>query len=83
MKLPVVTTPVVEEGLRSDSAEGNPAIVAGIDNEREFADAIIRLLGEPEKCESLGEAGRTYVKQHFLWVNSAQMFERMCLDAIA
>jgi len=83
MKLPVVTTPVVEEGLRSDTAEGNPVIVAGIDNEREFADAIIRLLGEPEECESLGEAGRAYVKQHFLWVNSAQMFERMCLDAIA
>ena len=83
MKLPVVTTAVVEEGLRSDASEGNPVIVAGIDNERAFADTIIRLLREPEECALLGEAGRAYVKQNFSWVSSARMFERMCLDVIA
>ena len=83
MKLPVVTTAVVEEGLRSDATEGNPVIVAGVDNEREFADAIIRLLRDPVECASRGEAGRAYVKQNFSWASSARMFERMCLDAIA
>lgn len=83
MKLPVVTTAVVEEGLRGDSADRSPAVVAGIDNEREFADAIIRLLGDAAECASLGEAGRAYVKQHFSWVSSALLFERMCQHAMA
>jgi glycosyltransferase involved in cell wall biosynthesis len=83
MKLPVVTTAIVEEGLRGDSTDESPAVVAGIDNEREFADAIIRLLGDPADCASLGEAGRVYVRQHFSWVSSALLFERMCQDAMA
>jgi glycosyltransferase involved in cell wall biosynthesis len=82
MKLPVVTTAVVAEGLRSDATGENPAIVADIDDERAFADAIIRLLKDPVKCATLGEAGRAYVKQNFSWASSARMFERMCLDAI-
>lgn len=81
MKLPVVTSPIVAQGVEIHGPGSSPVIVAN--DEKAFAEEIIRLLQDPEKCRELGESGRAYVKEHFSWVRSAIKFERMCEDAVA
>jgi glycosyltransferase involved in cell wall biosynthesis len=43
--------------------ESGAGIVCGW-NEKEFAAAIVELLKDPERCRSMGAAGRHYVAEH-------------------
>ena len=80
MELPVITTTIVAEGIETDGPGSAPVIVA--DSSREFIDAVIGLLGDPEKRQEMGQAGRDYVSRHFSWLTSAARFESLCFDAI-
>jgi glycosyltransferase involved in cell wall biosynthesis len=80
MELPVVTTTVVAEGIEIDGPGSAPVIVA--DNNREFIDAVVELLNDPERRREMGKAGREYVTQHFSWLSSAAKFESLCFEAI-
>lgn len=81
MRLPVITTSIVAEGVRINGPEDVPVIVA--DDEAAFAEAVMRLLNDPAERERLGNAGRQYVQRHFSWSESALKLETLCRDAIA
>lgn len=81
MRLPVVTTSVVAEGVESERTNGPPLIVA--DDARAFSEAVIRLLDDPAERARLGELGLEYVRQQFSWIASAKKFEALCHAAIS
>lgn len=78
MQLPVVTTPVVADGLVWDGARA-PVIVAK--RADELAEQIIRLLNDAKERERLGQQGREFVVEHCRWSRSADKLESMCAVA--
>jgi glycosyltransferase involved in cell wall biosynthesis len=80
MELPVVTTPVAADGLRVAGAE--PPVRIG-ENAADLAAAVVALLRDSGARRQFGVNGREFVSRHFNWEHSAQLLERMCLDAIA
>lgn len=65
--VPVVTTSYGNEGIRA--RDGAEIVVA--DLAETFADAILRLLDDPERRAAIGEAGKSFVERNF----SQQSFE--------
>jgi len=59
---PVVASPV--GGIRIQVLDGKTGLAARDD--REVADAILRLLKAPVLAESLGRAGREHVRSNFI-----------------
>lgn len=79
MEVPVVTTPVVAEGLKVDSHTKLPlAIAAGAE---EFIGAILSLIADREERMRMSVDGRRFVEGHFNWTGSAELLERMCFQA--
>lgn len=81
MQVPVVTTPLVAAGLCVDGEADVPVYVA--DNDNEFAERIVYLLGHREELESKGLEGRRFVEANYDWSRNAAKLEQMCLDAAA
>jgi glycosyltransferase involved in cell wall biosynthesis len=79
MELPVVTTPVVAEGLRVEGA-GEPPVQV-VPNAGDFAGHILELFERDEERARLATEGRKYVEDHFDWLRSAMMFENLCQAA--
>jgi polysaccharide biosynthesis protein PslH len=79
MEIPVVTTPVVAEGLCMDGVE--PQLVIG-QNAEEIAAGIIGLLTHAEERAYLSTEGRQFVEAHCSWSWSAEKLENLCLAAI-
>lgn len=63
MGLPVVSTSIGAEGL--DVQSGEHLLIA--DTSAEFAQAVVRLLREPELAERLGSNGRDLVCEKYSW----------------
>jgi glycosyltransferase involved in cell wall biosynthesis len=61
--LPVVSTPVANEGIRA-TADAHLLLREG---PRAFADAVIALLRDRAARERLGAAARRFVEQHWTW----------------
>jgi hypothetical protein len=80
MELPVVTTSLVSAGLRVAGGEA-PLVVA--DELREFAEAVVKLLGQEQERARLAAAGRRFVEEHYDWSRSAARLERICVSAAA
>lgn len=80
MEVPVLCTPVVAEGLRIDERQQLPVKVA--EGREKFAAELVGLLNQPEVLASLARQGREYVEQHFVWSHSAELLEKMCLEAL-
>jgi glycosyltransferase involved in cell wall biosynthesis len=80
MEVPVVTTSVVADGLRVDG-EGEPPVLVA-DKEKEFAEQILKLLGEQKERSRLAVAGRRFIEQHFVWSRCAETLENMCMAAV-
>ncbi len=59
----VVSTSIGCEGL--SVVPGKHLVVA--DRPEDFAEAVITLLLDPEKCQALGRAGRTLVEEEYSW----------------
>jgi glycosyltransferase involved in cell wall biosynthesis len=78
MEVPVVTTPLVAEGLQIGK-EQPPLCVA--ESAPAFAESILRLLGQPAERARLAQAGRNYVQRHFVWQQSAARLEELCVEA--
>lgn len=81
MEVPVLCTPVVAEGLLIDDQRQPPVKVA--EGAEKFAAELLRLSGQPEELARLARQGREYVEQHFVWSHSAELLEKMCLQAVA
>ena len=80
MNLPVITTPIVAEGLEISGKEDLPVLIAI--NEIDFVKHIIWLFSNGEDRKNIAAAGRRFVAQHFVWTESASKFEEMCLEAV-
>jgi sugar transferase (PEP-CTERM/EpsH1 system associated) len=61
--LPVVATPVANEGIRATDGEQ----LWLRDDPRAFADAVITLLRDRAARERLGAAARSFVERHWTW----------------
>ncbi len=73
----VVSTSVGAEGLPIE-----PGVHYVQANEAQpFADAVISLLGDPNRRRALGEAGRQLVEERYSWVQAARVFEAACMEA--
>ncbi|MDQ2694095.1 MAG: glycosyltransferase [Pseudomonadota bacterium] len=79
MALPVVTTPVVADGLRLTRASTVPVAIA--EDPEACAGHIIRLLQNAGERRDLAAAGRRFVEQTFSWRSSGRKFEDLCFAA--
>jgi glycosyltransferase involved in cell wall biosynthesis len=61
--LPVVATPVANEGIRATPGEH----LWLREDARDFADGVIALLRDPDARAHLGGAARRFVEQHWTW----------------
>jgi polysaccharide biosynthesis protein PslH len=79
MEIPVVTTPVVMEGLRVDGQALPPVLTgrAAVD----LAASIIALLHNEIDRSRLARDGREYVSANFEWKRGAALLEQLCQDA--
>jgi len=75
-KLPVVATRLgaIPEVVR----EGESGLLVEPGNVAALADALITLLGDPERCRAFGEAGFKHVGQRYTWEQVGQtLFEHI------
>jgi glycosyltransferase involved in cell wall biosynthesis len=75
----VVSTTVGAEGLALEP--GRHFVPA--DDPAAFADAVVRLLRNPERRRALGQAGRSLVEAHYSWPKVAREFEQQCEEVVA
>jgi glycosyltransferase involved in cell wall biosynthesis len=47
-----------------------------------LARAILELAGDPARCEAMGRAGRTYVRDHYRWANSVDRMSNLYRELI-
>lgn len=59
--------------------DGVSGVLVGAEDVHACADALIRLLTDPELCRRLGRQGRTRVEQRFSWPHIASEIERELL----
>jgi sugar transferase (PEP-CTERM/EpsH1 system associated) len=76
MELPVVGTTQAFQGLAVASDHG--MYVA--DDPGEFADAVIKLLGNPERARACGFSARQFVVSNYDWADILQEFEQILED---
>jgi len=74
--VPVVSTKVGFKGLGISSGEG--AILA--DDKFQFANAVIKLLGDKEYRREVGIKGKLKVSQQYSWDTISYLLEKYCLD---
>jgi len=79
MAKPVVSTTVGAEGL---ALEPGRHFVAA-DDPRDFADAVVGLLRDPQRRNALGQAGRDLVEAHYSWPTVVREFEERCEEVVA
>jgi glycosyltransferase involved in cell wall biosynthesis len=80
MGAPVVTTPVVGDGLRFDDGVEPPLVEA--EGSEEFSARVVELLEDAEERARLAAGGRRFIEENFDWSASARKLERMCIEAI-
>lgn len=79
MAKPVVSTTVGAEGL---ALEPGRHFVAA-DDPRDFAEAVVGLLRDPQRRTALGQAGRDLVEAYYSWPTVAREFEERCEEVVA
>jgi glycosyltransferase involved in cell wall biosynthesis len=78
MGRPVVSTSLGIEGL--DVTDGEHFLCA--DDARSFTEAILALLRDHERRESIAIAARQLMQQRFSWSSVARQFEAICLRTL-
>jgi sugar transferase (PEP-CTERM/EpsH1 system associated) len=77
MGKPVVSTSIGAEGL--PLLDGKDLLIA--DDAEQFANAVIRLLRDPDTGAKLGRHGRSVVSERFGWQRAATLFAEICEHA--
>ncbi|MEZ4731280.1 MAG: glycosyltransferase [Caldilineaceae bacterium] len=80
MEVPIVTSSLAANGLRVEEGEEPPLYVA--DEDKVFAQQIVKLLNQPAERARLAREGRGFAQKHFAWARSAQQLEQMCITAM-
>jgi len=65
---PVVATSIANRGVQAEP--GRHLLIA--DDPQPFADAVLRLLDDPDLRESLSKAGRDFIERNFRWEEHAR-----------
>lgn len=78
MELPIVTSAVAADGLKTKDADALPLVVAG--SAAEFASEIVRHLERAEQDPSPFATGRNFVSSRFAWSESVTVLERVLAD---
>lgn len=78
MARPVVATPASLGGL---AATDGVNLLVREDN-RSFGEAVIELIGNPQRAAALGAAGRLTVEREFAWTRRAAQFEAVLDEAV-
>lgn len=78
MGLPTISTTIGAEGL--PVVDGEHLVLA--DDPEAFAQACIALLNDQARCEAMGNAADSYVREHFGWDGVAKRFAEFCQAAI-
>ena len=78
--MPVITTPIVADGLRVHGDAAPPLHVA--EGERQFAECIVSLLRQQDERIRLAAEGRRFIEDNFDWSRNAAKLERMLRAAI-
>jgi glycosyltransferase involved in cell wall biosynthesis len=79
MSTPVVTFPGCCHALGAE--DGVHLLVA--EEPQAYADAILKLLGDPELGQQLGRAGRLFVTEHYTWKAAAQTLNKLYHAVVA
>jgi len=74
----VVSTTVGAEGLPLEP--GRHFVAA--DGARDFADAVVGLLRDPQQRHALGQTGRSLVESSYSWPTIARAFEQLCEEVV-
>lgn len=80
MNVPVVTTPIVSDGIEIDEYGTPPLISASKDGD--FVDAVVGLLQDQNKHDAQADRGLQFVRKYFNWTASAERLEQMCREAM-
>lgn len=78
MRKAVVATTVANEGIRA--TPGDHLVIA--DDAPAFADAVLALLADPARRESLAEAARAYILESWTWEAHFLSLEAAMVDAL-
>ncbi len=73
MSTPTVTAPRCCHALGAQ--DGVHLLVA--EGPQSYADAIVRLLDDPQLAQRLGKAGRLFVTEHYSWASAASILDRL------
>lgn len=76
--VPIVTTPLVADGVRFS---GDELPLHTAEGSQDFAKKIVALLRDPEERARLSSDGRFYVEKHFDWPQTIGRLERLCRRA--
>ena len=75
MEVPVVTSLVAADGLRTQGGHRPPIEIAG--DREQFAEAIGRHLTGNADTRVAGAEGRRFVERHFSWRSSGEKLEEV------
>ena len=77
--LPMVVTPVANEGIRA-----TPDVhLFATDDPGEFARHIVRLMQDKDLRESIGKVARRFIEDHWSWEVHFNRLEAMLVDELA
>ncbi len=79
MQMPVLTTPVVAEGLRFNDETELPLRVA--ETAEQFVESIVSLMRNAEERARLANAARPFVEKNFVWASNIAKLERLWYTA--
>lgn len=79
MELPVIASDI--HGIPDVVRDGQTGILTPPRDVTAIADAIARLLNDPELRGRMGAAGRAYVEQHYQWRDNVKLMERLYEEA--
>jgi glycosyltransferase involved in cell wall biosynthesis len=79
MELPVIASDI--HGIPDVVRDGRTGILTPPRDVTAIADAIARLLNDPELRGRMGAAGRAYVEQHYQWRDNVKLMERLYEEA--
>jgi len=79
-KIPVIATDIV--GLAKEVKQNNCGIIVKTRDSQALAEAIIRLLKNPELAKKMGENGRMLVEEKWGWEKIANKIEKIYWEAV-
>jgi glycosyltransferase involved in cell wall biosynthesis len=72
--VPVVLTSLISHAI-PELTDGENCLIR--DGEQPFADACLRLMGDPSLRNSMAQRGYEMVKQHYSWEEKLRGFEQL------